>query len=160
MSRNQVIVEIEKGYLKDKLPSFNVGDTVKVHTRIIEGNKERTQVFTGTVIAKKGKGLSETFSVYRIAYGCSMEKVFLLHSPRIAKIEVTRAGKVRRAKLYYLRGVTGKKARVKGSFTSKEKVVKEVKQKVEEIEAKVEEIPAENPVETQKEPKDNSENKE
>ena len=133
--RNQVIEEIEKESLKKDVVSFNVGDSVKVHTKIIEGSKERVQVFSGTIIAKKGKGLSETFSVYRTAYGCSMEKVFLLHSPRIVKMEVTRAGKVRRAKLYYLRGMTGKKARVKGSFVSKEKTVKE---NTPVVEAKVE----------------------
>src|SRR5690606_27616296 len=96
--------------------NFNVGDTIKVHIRIIEGEKERIQIFTGTVIARKGAGISETFSLYRVAYKTGMERVFPLHSPRIAKIEVMSAGKVRRAKLYYLRGATGKAAKVKGKI--------------------------------------------
>src|SRR4029079_16427930 len=90
-----------------------VGDTIRVHTRIIEGEKERIQVFTGTVIARKGSGLSETFSVHRVAYGEGMERVFLLHSPRISKIEVIKEGHVRRSKLYYLRGTSGKKSKIK-----------------------------------------------
>lgn len=113
MSREALLEEIEAEQLKQDIPHFNVGDTIKVHIRIIEGEKERIQVFTGTVIGRKGSGLSETFSMYRIAYGTRMERVFSLHSPRIAKIEVVRSGKVRRAKLYYLRGAAGKAAKVK-----------------------------------------------
>lgn len=113
MSREALLEEIEASQLKKDIPHFNVGDTVKVHVRIIEGEKERIQIFTGTVIGKKGSGLSETFSMYRIAYGTRMERVFSLHSPRIATIEVVRCGKVRRAKLYYLRGAAGKAAKVK-----------------------------------------------
>lgn len=113
MSREALLEEIEARQLKQEIPHFNVGDTIKVHIRIIEGEKERIQVFTGTVIGRKGSGLSETFSMYRIAYGTRMERVFSLHSPRIAKIEVVRSGKVRRAKLYYLRGAAGKAAKVK-----------------------------------------------
>ena len=113
MSRDALLEEIEAGQLKQDISHFNVGDTIKVHIRIIEGEKERIQVFTGTVIARKGSGLSETFSMYRIAYGTRMERVFSLHSPRISKIEVMRSGKVRRAKLYYLRGAAGKAAKVK-----------------------------------------------
>ena len=112
MSQDALLEEIEAEQLKKDIPHFNVGDTIKVHIRIIEGEKERTQVFTGTVIAKKGSGLSETFSMYRVAYGTRMERVFALHSPRIAKIEVVRSGKVRRAKLYYLRKLSGKKAKI------------------------------------------------
>lgn len=100
--------------MKKNPGQFNVGDTVKVHTRIIEGEKERIQVFTGTVIARKGTGISETFSVHRVAYGEGMERVFPLHSPRIAKIEVLKEGHVRRGKLYYLRGTSGKAAKIKG----------------------------------------------
>ncbi len=114
MSRSAIIEKLESQQIKKDLPSFRVGDTVKVHLRIIEGDKERIQVFTGTVIARKGSGLSETFSVHRVAYGAGMERVFLLNSPRIAKIEVTKEGDVRRAKLYYLRGKSGKATRVKG----------------------------------------------
>lgn len=113
MTQNQLIEKIEKAHLKKKVPKFRIGDTVRVHLRIVEGNKERVQVFIGTVIAKKGKGVSETFSVYRHAYGSSMERVFLVHSPKIQKIEVVRSGKVRRAKLYYLRGAKGKAAKVR-----------------------------------------------
>ena len=125
MSQGALIEEIESSQLKTDIPDFRVGDTVKVHIRIIEGEKERIQVFTGTVIARKGSGLSETFSVYRVAYGKSMERVFTLHSPRIAKIEVTRKGKVRKAKLYYLRGVSGKKAKVKEKIGTKKKPIGE-----------------------------------
>ena len=113
MSRNPIIEEIEAKQLKEEVCDFSIGDTIKVTTRIIEGNKERLQAFTGTVMARKGCGINETFSLHRVAYGSGMEKVFLLHSPRIANIEVMRRGKVRRSKLYYLRGTSGKKARVK-----------------------------------------------
>ena len=114
MSRTAVIEKLEKNQLKKGVVSFNVGDTIRVHTRIVEGEKERIQVFMGTVIARKGTGLSETFSLHRVAYGEGMERVFLLHSPRIAKIEVMKKGHVRRSKLYYLRGTSGKAAKVKG----------------------------------------------
>jgi large subunit ribosomal protein L19 len=114
VKQNQKIADFEKGLLSKNIPEFSVGDTIRVFVRIIEGEKERTQLFTGTVVARKGSGLSETISLYRNAYGCCMERVFLLHSPRIAKIEVARSGKVRRAKLYYLRGASGKAAKVSG----------------------------------------------
>ena len=113
MSRNQLVEDFETAFLVKKRPEFKVGDTIKVHLRIIEGEKERVQVFTGLVIARKGKGASETFSVYRNAYGCSMERVFLLNSTRIAKIEVVRSGKTSKSKLYFIRGETGKKAKLK-----------------------------------------------
>ena len=122
MSQCALITEIESGRLKTDIPDFRIGDTVKVYTRIIEGEKERVQVFAGTVIARKGSGLSETLSIYRVAYGSSMERVFMLHSPRIARIEVIRSGKVRRAKLYYLRGMSGKKAKVKEKIETKKKI--------------------------------------
>lgn len=114
MSKHPVIQALEKSQLKTNITDFRIGDTVRVHTRIIEGQKERVQIFTGTVIAKRGSGLSETFAIHRVAYGEGMERVFPLHSPRIAKIEVMKSGKVRRGKLYYLRGTSGKKAKVKG----------------------------------------------
>lgn len=114
MSKHHTIQKLEKKQLKNDVQNFHIGDTIRVHTRIIEGEKERVQVFTGTVIARKGTGVSETFSVHRVAYGEGMEKVFPLHSPRIAKIEIVKEGKVRRGKLYYLRGTTGKAAKVKG----------------------------------------------
>ncbi len=99
--------------LKPEPPKFNVGDTVKVYNRIVEGAKERVQIFEGVVIAKKNGGISETFTVRRVSYGVGTEKIFPLHSPNIEKVVVVRAGKVRRAKLYYLRGMVGKSAKVK-----------------------------------------------
>ncbi len=118
MSKVPVIQELEAEYMKKEVSSFNIGDTVCVNTRIVEGDKERIQAFTGTVVAKKGYGVSETFTVYRTAYGSSMDRVFLLHSPRISSIEVVRAGKVRRAKLYYLRGLAGKAAKIKEQYVA------------------------------------------
>ncbi len=108
-----LIEEFESEQLKQDIPTFEVGDTVRVSTKIIEGEKERIQVFQGTVIARKGRGLSETFSLHRVSYGEGMERVFYLHSPRIVKIEIVKHGDTRRAKLYHLRGKTGKAAKVK-----------------------------------------------
>ena len=99
--------------LKTELPKFNVGDTVKVYQKIVEGTKERTQIFEGTVIAKRNSGISETFTVRRVSFGVGTEKTFPLHSPNVQNVVVTRTGKVRRAKLYYLRGRVGKYAKVK-----------------------------------------------
>lgn len=113
MMQNQLIQEIEKDYLKKDIPSFRVGDSLCIHTRIIEGEKERIQMFTGTVIARRGSGLSETIALYRVSYGAGMERVFLIHSPKIAKIEVVKSGKVRKGKLYYIRGKSGKASKVK-----------------------------------------------
>ena len=104
---------IEQPYLKEDIPAFRVGDTVKVHVRIKEGDKERIQVYEGVVIARKGKGATETFTVRRVAYNVGVERTFPVHSPKLAKIEIARRGKVRRAKLYYLRERTGKAARIK-----------------------------------------------
>ncbi len=120
MSRLACIEELEALYKKKEAPSFRVGDTVRIQTKIIEGDKERLQSLLGVVVAKKGVGLSETFTVYRTAYGSSMERVFLLHSPRIASIEVVRSGKVRRAKLYFLRGRTGKSAKLREQYAGAE----------------------------------------
>ena len=100
-------------YKKAEPPVMAIGDTVRVHLKVKEGNRERIQVFEGTVIAKKHGGIEETFTVRRISYGIGVEKVFPLHSPAVEKIEVVRHGKVRRAKLYYLRGRVGKAAKVK-----------------------------------------------
>ena len=99
--------------LKTEVPQFNIGDSVKVYVRIKEGEKTRTQMFDGTVIAKHGGGISETFTVRRVSYGVGVEKTFPIHSPNVEKVEVYREGKVRRAKLYYLRGRVGKAAKVK-----------------------------------------------
>lgn len=114
VTKHALIEELEKGQLKADIPPFKVGDTLRISLKIIEGSKERIQVFEGTVIARKGSGLSETVSLHRIAYSEGMERVFLLNSPRITKIERVRQGKVRRAKLYYLRGTSGKRSKVKG----------------------------------------------
>ena len=100
-------------YMKKELPEMNVGDTVRVHVKIKEGSRERIQVFEGTVIAKNNCGIAETFTVRRVSYGVGVEKTYPLHSPKIASITVVRKGKVRRAKLYYLRNLTGKAAKVK-----------------------------------------------
>ncbi|MBQ9161713.1 MAG: 50S ribosomal protein L19 [Clostridia bacterium] len=102
--------------LKTEVPQFNIGDTVRVENKIKEGTRERIQMFEGTVIAKHGGGISETFTVRRITYGCGVEKTFPLHSPNVAGITVVRAGKVRRAKLYYLRDRVGKASKVKAQM--------------------------------------------
>ena len=105
-----IIQKIQKEQLRADIAPFKVGDTVRVHTRVVEGDKERVQIFTGIVIAKRGTGLNSHFTVRRISYGEGVERVFPLHSPRIAKIEVERQGEVRRAKLNYLRNRKGKQA--------------------------------------------------
>ena len=107
-----IIEQIEKENLKSSVPSFNVGDTVKVSFKVIEGTKERIQAFEGIVIAKRNSGIRETFTVRRVSYGIGVERTFPLHSPKVADIKVVRKGKVRRAKLYYLRDLTGKAAKV------------------------------------------------
>ena len=103
---------VERPYLKADIPDFRPGDTVRVHVRVVEGNKERIQVFQGVVIARKGGGTRETFTVRKLSGSIGVERVFPLHSPVIDRIEVVRRGKVRRAKLYYLRGLRGKAARI------------------------------------------------
>jgi len=124
--RNMNEIEaIEQEYLKKDIPDFNVGDTVRVHVRIKEGGKERIQIFEGTVIARKHSGINETFTVRKVSYGIGVERVFPIHSPMIKKIEVKRRGKVRRAKLYYLRKRVGKAQIVKEKKVSKEKQNKE-----------------------------------
>jgi large subunit ribosomal protein L19 len=105
-----IIEKIEKEQLKSGISPFKVGDTVRVHTRVVEGDKERIQIFTGIVIGRRGIGLNATFTVRRISYGEGVERVFPLHSPRIAKVEVDRTGDVRRSKLNYLRNRKGKQA--------------------------------------------------
>ena len=104
---------VEQSYLRRGLPQFRPGDTVKVHARVVEGNRERVQVFQGVVIRRSGGGLRETFTVRKISFGVGVERTFPLHSPSIAKLEVVQHGHVRRAKLYYLRDLRGKKARIK-----------------------------------------------
>ena len=104
---------ISEASMKENVPAFNIGDTIKVHVKIKEGDKSRIQVFEGTVIAKKHGGINETFTVRRVAHGCGIVRVFPLHSPVVDKVEIVRSGKVRRAKLYYLRDRVGKAAKVK-----------------------------------------------
>ena len=108
-----LINQVEKEYLKEQIPDFSPGDTVRVHLKVTEGSRERIQVFEGVVIKRRGSGLGESFTVRRISYGVGVERVFPLHSPKIEKVEVMRRGRVRRAKLYYVRGLRGRAARIK-----------------------------------------------
>ena len=108
-----IISEITKEQLRSDLPTFRPGDTVKVHVKVVEGTRERIQLFEGVVIKRRGGGISETFTVRKISYGVGVERTFPVHTPKIAKLEVVRKGKVRRAKLYYLRNLRGKAARIK-----------------------------------------------
>jgi large subunit ribosomal protein L19 len=110
MTHNNIIEKIQKEQIKTDVPDFKAGDTVKVHTRVVEGDKERIQLFTGIVIDRGGRGLGQAFRVRRISYGEGVERMFMLHSPRVAKIEVMKVGKVRRARLNYLRDRIGKDA--------------------------------------------------
>ena len=125
-----IIKSIEHEQMKNAIPDLKVGDTVRVHQRIKEGNRERIQVFEGIIIKKQGGGLNATFTVRRVAYGCGVEKTFLIHSPMVEKIEVVRVGKARRAKLYYLRDRVGKAAKTKedigARIETKEIVIKGV----------------------------------
>ncbi len=107
---SNIIEKINQEQLKASVAEFNVGDSVKVHTRVVEGDKERIQIFAGIVIARKGHGINEAFTVRKISYGEGVERVFPLHSPKVAKIEVTKSGRVRRARLHYLRQRQGKEA--------------------------------------------------
>jgi large subunit ribosomal protein L19 len=109
----KLIEEITKEQLRSDLPTFRPGDTVRVHVKVIEGTRERVQVYEGVVIKRRGGGISETFTVRKVSYGVGVERTFPVHTPKIAKLEVIRRGKVRRAKLYYLRNLRGKKARIK-----------------------------------------------
>ncbi len=124
-----IIKSIEHEQLKNKIPVLDVGNTVRVHVRIKEGNRERIQVFEGIIIKKQGGGLNETFTVRRISYGVGVEKTFLIHSPLVEKVEVVRVGKARRAKLYYLRDRVGKASKTKeklgARIENKEIIIKE-----------------------------------
>lgn len=142
-----IIKSIEHEQMKNAIPDLKVGDTIRVHQRIKEGNRERIQVFEGIIIKKQGGGLNATFTVRRVAYGCGVEKTFLIHSPMVEKIEVVRVGKARRAKLYYLRDRVGKAAKTKENIGARIET-KEIVLKEEMAEAP-EEAPAvetENPV--------------
>ncbi len=110
---SSILRELTSDQLKTDLPVFGAGDTVRIHVRVIEGDKERTQIFEGTVIQRKGSGIQETFTVRKISQGIAIERIFPMHSPRIAKIERMREGRVRRARLFYLRGRKGRAARIR-----------------------------------------------
>ncbi len=110
---HKLIEEVTKDQLKTDIPAFRAGDTVRVHVKVVEGKRERIQLFEGVVIKRRGAGISETFTVRKISYGVGVERTFPVHTPRIAKLEVVRRGKVRRAKLYYMRNLRGKAARIK-----------------------------------------------
>lgn len=142
-----IIKSIEHEQLKSKVPNIKVGDTIRVHQRIKEGNRQRIQVFEGIVIKKQNGGLNETFTVRRISYGVGVEKTFLLHSPLVEKVELVRVGKARRAKLYYLREKLGKSAKTKedvGANLNREDII--IKEEVPETseEVKTEEAKVEN----------------
>jgi large subunit ribosomal protein L19 len=114
-----ILSKIEKEQFRANIPKFSIGDSVKVHTKVIEGDKERVQVFAGIVIARRGSGLNETFTVRRISYGEGIERVFPVHSPRIEKLVVEKSGRTRRAKLYYIRKRKGKEATTVDSLDKK-----------------------------------------
>ena len=140
-----IIKSIEHEQLKNKIPDLHVGDTVKVHQKIKEGNRERIQVFEGIIIKKQGGGVNETFTVRRVAYGIGVEKTFLLHSPMVEKVELIRVGKVRRAKLYYLRDRVGKSAKTKenlGARIENKEIMLKEELVEEEVEKANEEAPA------------------
>ena len=113
LKMSEIIKSIEKAQLRTDRPDFNVGDTLRVFVKVVEGNRERLQAFEGTVIARRNGSCRETFTVRRVSYGIGVERTFPLHSPRVDHIEIIRLGKVRRAKLYYLRGLQGKAAKIK-----------------------------------------------
>ena len=118
---HKLIKELEQEQMKESVPSFNIGDTVRVHAKIVEGSKERIQVFEGVVLKRQHGGLRETFTVRRLSYGVGVEKTWPLHSPRVDRVEVVRRGVVRRAKLFYLRDRIGKAAKVKEAIYTKAK---------------------------------------
>ena len=125
------IAQIEKSFMRDDIPPFNSGDTLRVHVKIKEGDKERIQVFQGVVIGSRGSGTNATFTVRKMSNGIGVERVFPTNSPNIEKVEKIRSGKVRRAKLYYLRNLTGKSARIKEKIVDTPKSTKEKKAKAE-----------------------------
>ena len=142
-----IIKSIEHEQLKNKVPELRIGNTVRVHVRIKEGNKERIQVFEGIIIKKQGGGVNETFTVRKISYGVGVEKTFLVHSPLVEKVEVVRVGKARRAKLYYLRDRVGKASKTKelvgARIENREIVVKEEKAEEESVVKEVAQEPVE-----------------
>ena len=143
-----IIKSIEHEQLKNKIPDLHIGDTIRVHQKIKEGNRERIQVFEGIVIKKQGGGVNATFTVRRVAYGVGVEKTFLIHSPLVEKIEVVRVGKSRRAKLYYLRDRIGKAAKTKENLAARIEN-KEITVKEDLVEEPVAQEVVETPVETE-----------
>ena len=143
-----IIKSIEHEQLKNKIPDLHIGDTIRVHQKIKEGNRERIQVFEGIVIKKQGGGVNATFTVRRVAYGVGVEKTFLIHSPLVEKIEVVRVGKSRRAKLYYLRDRIGKAAKTKENLAARIEN-KEITVKEDLVEEPIAEEVVETPVETE-----------
>ena len=137
-----IIKSIEHEQMKNKIPALKVGDTVKVHQRIKEGNRERIQVFEGIIIKKQGGGVNATFTVRRVAYGVGVEKTFLIHSPMVEKVELVRVGKARRAKLFYLRDRLGKSAKTKEAIGARIED-KEITIKEDLVEAPAEEVVSE-----------------
>jgi large subunit ribosomal protein L19 len=124
---------IERSFLRSDLPVFRPGDTVKVHVRVVEGNRERVQVFQGVVIRRQGGGVRETFTVRKISFGVGVERTFPVHSPSIAKLEIVQRGHVRRAKLYYLRELRGKKARIRERRVDEAKIAAQEAARAEEL---------------------------
>lgn len=124
MGQNLIIEAIEKEYMKKEVPLFEVGDTVKVFVKVVEGNRERLQAFEGIVISRRSGGVKETFTVRRVSFGVGIERIFPVHSPRIDRIEIVRKGRVRRAKLYYLRNLSGKAAKIDEKIVAKKEEAK------------------------------------
>ncbi|GHP12832.1 50S ribosomal protein L19 [Lentilactobacillus fungorum] len=119
MRQNQLIEKINQKQLRDDIPAFRAGDSLRVHVKVVEGSRERIQLFEGVVIKRKGSGIQATYTVRKVSNGVGVERIFPLHSPRIDKIEVIRHGHVRRAKLYYLRALQGKAARIRASLRTR-----------------------------------------
>jgi large subunit ribosomal protein L19 len=149
---SKVIETLERRQLRDGIPRFKAGDTVRVHFQVIEGQRRRTQVFEGLVIKRQGAGVRETFTVRKQSFGVGVERTFPLHSPKVEKIEVVAVGDVNRAKLYYLRGKVGKKARVREVAYGKRAVAVPVEGEVEELEELEPEAEAEEPEAVEAEP--------
>jgi large subunit ribosomal protein L19 len=138
---------VDRAYLRTDLPEFRPGDTVKVHVRVVEGNRERIQVFQGVVIRRQGGGLQETFTVRKMSFGVGVERTFPVHSPSISKLEIASRGRVRRAKLYYLRERRGKKARIKERRDEAAEAAEAARLAALEESARLEELAAEGPSE-------------
>lgn len=144
---NSIIKKIEQNEMKKDIPEFNVGDTVRVYAKVVEGTRERTQVFEGVCIKKQNGGVRESFTVRRLSYGVGVEKSWPLHSPRVENVEVVRRGIVRRARLYYLRDKIGKKARIREVIGGKPTKAEKKQDRIENLEAIADVIEADTSVE-------------